>query len=94
LGLLGWLVGAALLAVPILNGPARTRWIGYVLPASALWALLGTFVIAPNGPASNLAVNLLSNLGPALLLLGLGGFGLQACAERDPAKQVGPGANG
>src|ERR687893_627112 len=61
LGLLAWLVGAALLAAPFVGGPARARWVGYVLPASALWVLVGSFVVAPGGPASNLAVNLLSN---------------------------------
>src|SRR5215213_2751263 len=63
LGLLAWLLGAVLLAVPFVRGPARARWVGYVLPASALWVLVGSFIIAPGGPASNLAVNLLSNLG-------------------------------
>ena len=95
LGLLAWLVGAALLAAPFVRGPARPRWVGYVLPASALWALVGVFVIAPSGPASNLAVNLLSNLGPVLLLIGLGYLGFRAWAEqRAPAKHVGQGAEG
>ena len=67
-GLLTWLLGAALFAVPLVRGPARTRWVGYVLPASALWVLVGSFVIAPDGPASNLAVNLLSNLGAGAAL--------------------------
>jgi hypothetical protein len=89
LGVLAWLVGAVLLAVPFVRGPAPTRWIGYVLPASALWVLVGTFVIAPGGPASNLAVNLLSNLGPVLLLVGLGYLGFRAWAER-----AGQGADG
>ena len=94
LGLLAWLLGAVLLAVPFVRGPARPRWVGYVLPASALWVLVGSFVIAPGGPASNLAVNLLSNLGPVLLLIGLGYLGFRAWAERAPAKHVGPGADG
>ncbi len=94
-GLLAWLLGAVLLAVPFVRGPARARWVGYVLPASALWVLVGSFVIAPGGPASNLAVNLLSNLGPVLLLIGLGYLGFRAWAEqRAPAKHVGPGADG
>lgn len=91
LGLLAWLAGAVLLAVPIVRGPARARWVGYVLPASALWALVGAVVIAPTGPASNLAVNLLSNLGPVLLLTGLGYLGFRAWAERAPAQPIGPG---
>jgi hypothetical protein len=94
LGLLAWLLGAVLLAVPFVGGRVRPRWVGYVLPASALWVLVGSFVIAPGGPASNLAVNLLSNLGPMLLLIGLGYLGLRAWAGRALAKHVGPGADG
>ena len=95
LGLLAWLVGAVLLAVPFVRGQVRPRWVGYLLPASALWVLVGSFVIAPGGPASNLAVNLLSNLGPVLLLIGLGYLGFRAWAEqRALAKHVGPGADG
>jgi hypothetical protein len=93
-GLLAWLVGAALLAAPFVGGRARPRWVGYVLPASALWVLVGNVAVAPGGPASNLAVNLLSNLGPVLLLIGLGYLGFQAWAVRAPAKHVGPGADG
>jgi hypothetical protein len=93
LGLLAWLLGAALLAVPFVRGPARARWVGYVLPASALWVLVGSFIIAPGGPASNLAVNLLSNLGPVLLLIGLGYLGFLAWTESSPAKHVGPGVD-
>jgi len=95
LGLLAWLVGAALLAAPFVGGRVLPRWVGYLLPASALWVAVGNFVIAPGGPASNLAVNLLSNLGPVLLLIGLGYLGFRAWAEqRAPAKHVGPGADG
>jgi hypothetical protein len=93
LGLLAWLLGAVLLAVPFVRRPAQARWVGYVLPASALWVLVGNFVIAPGGPASNLAVNLLSNLGPVLLLVGLGYLGIRAWAEPSPAKHAGPGAD-
>ena len=94
LGLLAWLLGAVLLAVPFVRGRVRPRWVGYVLPASALWVLVGSFVIAPGGPASNLAVNLLSNLGPVLLLIGLGYLGFRAWTERAPAKHLGEGADG
>jgi hypothetical protein len=94
LGLLAWLLGAVLLAVPFVRGPARARWVGYVLPASALWVLVGNFVIAPGGPVSNLAVNLLSNLGPVLLLIGLGYLGFRAWAESSPAKGLGPAGDG
>ena len=93
-GLLAWLVGGVLLAVPFVGGRMRPRWVGYVLPASALWVAVGTLVIAPGGPASNLAVNLLSNLGPVLLLIGLGYLGFRAWAERAPAKHVGQGVDG
>ena len=93
LGLLAWLLGAVLLAVPFVRGPARPRWVGYLLPGSALWVAVSTFIIAPGGPASNLAVNLLSNLGPVLLLIGLGYLGFLAWAERAPTKHVGPGAD-
>jgi hypothetical protein len=55
--------------------------------------LVGNFVIAPGGPASNLAVNLLSNLGPVLLLIGLGYLGSRAWSERAPAKHIGLGAD-
>lgn len=94
LGQLAWLLGAVLLAIPLVRGPVRARWVGYILPASALWALLGVLAIAPDGPASNLAVNLLSNLGPVLLLIGLGYLGMRAWAERASAKRVGWGAEG
>jgi hypothetical protein len=94
LGLLAWLFGAVLLAVPFVRGQARARWVGYLLPVSALWVLVGSFIVAPGGPASNLAVNLLSNLGPVLLLLGLGYLGFRAWAERSPAKGLGPAGDG
>jgi hypothetical protein len=94
LGLLAWLAGAVLLAVPLVRGPAPARWVGYVLPASALWTSVGAFVIAPSGPASNLAVNLLSNMGPVLLLIGLGYLGVRAWAERAPPAPVERGAGG
>ena len=94
LGLLAWLFGAVLLAVPFVRGRVRARWVGYLLPVSALWVLVGSFVIAPGGPASNLAVNVLSNLGPVLLLMGLGYLGFRAWAERAPTKHVGQGADG
>ena len=84
-GLLAWLVGTVLLAIPFVGGRLRPRWVGYVLPLSALWVVVGTFVIAPGGLASNLTVNLLSNLGPVLLLVGLGYLGLRAWAEETTA---------
>ena len=38
-------------------------------------------VVAPSGPAANLAVNLLSNLGSMLLMLALAVLGLQMWRE-------------
>jgi hypothetical protein len=81
LGLLTWLAGTAILAPPFLRGQSQPRWVGYALPGSALWFLVGSFIIAPDGPASNLAVNLLSNLGPVLLLIALGELGRRAWTE-------------
>jgi hypothetical protein len=37
---------------------------------------------------------LLSNLGPVLLLMGLGYLGFRAWAERSPAKGLGPAGDG
>jgi hypothetical protein len=42
-------------------------------------------VIAPSGPASNLAVNLASNLGPVLLLIVIGYLGHGMRSERAAA---------
>jgi hypothetical protein len=85
LALVAWLVGALLLAIPFAMGSARPRWAGFALPISALWAIAGTFFIAPDGPASDLAVNLFSNLGPSLLLIGLARLGIRSRVERAPA---------
>ena len=74
-GLVAVLVGTVLLAIPFIRGGAQPRWVGYVLVASALMTVVGDFIIAPNGPATNLAVNLLSNLGPVLLMIALGYLG-------------------
>lgn len=71
IGLLAWLSGSILLAIPFLRKRARPTWVGYALVASAVWIIIGTFIIAPSGPASNLAINLLSNLGPVFLLIGV-----------------------
>jgi hypothetical protein len=46
----------------------------YLLLASTVLTAAGD-LIAPNGPASNLAVNLFSNLGPVLLMVAFGGLG-------------------
>jgi hypothetical protein len=73
--------GAVLLAIPFVRGRARPRWIGYVLPAAAIMTLIGDAFLAPGGPASSLAINLLSNSGTVLLLVALGYLGYQMWSE-------------
>ena len=58
-----------LLAVPFVRRHVRPRWVGYLLILSGLRMVVGNLVIAPSGPASNLPINLLSNLAPVLLML-------------------------
>jgi hypothetical protein len=84
-GLLFWFVGAVLLSVPFLRRQAQPHWVGYALPASAIWMVVGNLSIAPRGPATNPAVNLLSNLGPVLLLAGIGYLGHRTWSEDAPA---------
>lgn len=79
--LVAWLAGALLLGLPFIRGRAEPRWVGYLLPVSALWMAFGSLVIAPAGPAANMAVNLLSNLGPVLLLIALGQLGFRLWLE-------------
>lgn len=74
IGLAAQVIGAVLFAMPFVRGRWRPQWVGYVLIASALMAIVGD-VIAPNGPASNLAINLLSNSGALLLMVALGYLG-------------------
>lgn len=80
-GLIAWLVGGVLFGIPFIRGSVRPRWVGYLLPASAVWVVVGNIVIAPSGPADNLVVNLLSNLAPILLLVAFGYLGLQMWQE-------------
>jgi len=82
--LLAWLVGTVLLGIPFMTGRLEPRWVGYLVPVSALWMLLGNLVIAPGGPAASVPINLLSNLGPVLLSTALGylGIGMWSAAER------------
>lgn len=75
IGLLAWLVGTVLLAIPFIRRRVQPSWVGYLLAASGVWVVIGNVFIAPSGPASNLAVNLLSNMGPVLLMVGLGYLG-------------------
>jgi hypothetical protein len=77
LGLLAWILGTVLFAIPFIKGHIRPRWVGYALPASTLWTLVGDLVIAPSGPVANFAVNLLSNLGPVIFLMVVGYLGWQ-----------------
>jgi hypothetical protein len=70
-GLIAELVGTLLLAISLIRRAAEPAWIGYVLLASALMLVLGDGVIAPGGPATNIAVNLVSSMGPIFLMLGL-----------------------
>jgi hypothetical protein len=79
--LLAEVVGSVLLAIPFVRGSVQPRWVGYVLIASAVMTLGGIF-IAPSGPATNVAVNLLSNLGPVLLMIAFGALGSRMWAQR------------
>ena len=89
-GLVAWFAGAVLFAIPFIRGRVQPRWVGFVLPASALWVVVGNFIIAPTGPATNLAINLVSNLGPVLLLIAIGYLGLRMWAEHAPGNQTEP----
>jgi hypothetical protein len=89
-GLLAWLAGTVLLAIPFLRGHVQPRWVGYVLLAAGLWMIVGNLIIAPSGPATNLAINLLSNLGPVLLLVPVGYLGYRMWVENAPANQAEP----
>lgn len=81
------LVGSALLAIPFIRGHVQPRSVGYMLVAAAFLRVVGN-VIAPSGPASNLAINLLSNLGPMLLLVALGYLGFRMWLEHAPVSRV------
>ena len=87
--LLAQFAGTVLLAIPFIRGRVQPRWIGYVLPASALLTVIGD-LIAPNGPATSVAINLLSNVGPVLLLVALGDLGARMQSEHAPAKLAQP----
>lgn len=82
IGLLAWLVGTVLLAIPFIRKRAQPSWVGYVLAASGIWGVIGNLFIAPSGPSSNLSINLLSNMGPVLLLVGLGHIGYRLSSEQ------------
>jgi len=69
------LAGTVLLAFPFLQDRVQPRWVGYLLPISGIWMVVGDLV-APSGPASNFAINVLSNLGVVLLVVALTGLSL------------------
>ncbi len=89
-GLVAWLIGSVLCALPFLRGRVRPRWVGFVLPGSAIWAVVGTLVIAPSGPAESFAVNLLSNLGPVLLMVAAGYLGFSTWREHRRGDRAAP----
>jgi hypothetical protein len=86
-GQLAEFLGITLLAIPFVRGRAQPRWIGYLLAGSALMTIVGDLV-APNGPATSIAVNLFSNLGPVLLMSGFFGLGLQMWRKHPAAEQA------
>jgi hypothetical protein len=85
-GLLAWVVGACLIAIPFVRGRDKPGWVGYVLLASAGWMVIGNLVIAPSGPESNLGLNLLSNMGPVLFLIAVGVLGYQLWSGHSPSE--------
>lgn len=85
--MLAEVVGTGLLALPFLRGRVAPRWGRYALPTAALLRVAGNLLV-PSGPAANLAINLLSNLGPVLLLIALGDLGLRMWAEHAPTKST------
>jgi hypothetical protein len=76
-GLIAELAGTILLAISLAGRQSQSRWIGYVLVASALMLVGGDLVIAPGGPSPNVAINLISNLGPILLMVAVAALGCQ-----------------
>jgi hypothetical protein len=85
-GLIAELAGIVLLAIPFVRGRVQPRWIGYLLSGSAVMVIVGDLV-APSGPAANLAVNLFSNLGPVLLMLAFAVLGLRMWRAQAPIPQ-------
>ena len=80
-------VGCVLLAIPFIRDRAQPRWIGYLLPFAAIWTVAGT-LLAPSGPAANLAINLSSNMGPVLLMAALGYLGFQLWSVDAPVREA------
>lgn len=91
-------VGCVLLAIPFLQKRIQPRWVGYFLPGAALLTVIGT-LLAPSGPAANLTINLLSNLGPVVLMgvfvcLGYWLWLADAPAKRRAATELGQSQRG
>jgi hypothetical protein len=76
-GLIAEFAGTIVLAITLARRGSQSRWIGYVLAGSALMLIVGDFVIAPGGPSSNVAINLVSNLGPMLLMVAVAALGYE-----------------
>lgn len=85
--LLAWCAGAVLLTITIRRAHAGPRWWGYALVGSGIWVVVGDAILAPAGPSRNLTVNLISNLGPVLLMLPLGHLGLLAWRQPGPSPE-------
>jgi hypothetical protein len=66
--------GTICLALPFLRSDVEPRWIGFLLPIASLLTIGGD-LLAPSGPAANLTINVLSNLGPMLLMVAVAGIG-------------------
>jgi len=84
IGIVTWLAGSVLLAVPFLRKRVQPTWVGYTLVASGVWMVIGNLFIAPRCPDTNPVVNLLSNLGPVLLLIGIAYLGYRMLSEHYP----------
>ena len=83
-GLLAWLLGAVVVGGPFISRRAPPAGVGYMLDFSAVRAIVGNVVLAPTGPASNLVINLLSNMGIVLLMIGLGYLGYRIWSDPAP----------
>ncbi len=84
-----WCAGTFILAIPFTRR-VEPHWLGYILPVSGVWLVVGNLILAPSGPAAHLALNLLSNLGPVLLLVPLGYVGARVWSESAPGSEGAP----
>ncbi len=85
--LAAWCAGTFTLAIPFIRR-VEPRWVGHMLPLSGVWMVVGNLIIAPRGPAAGFALNLLSNLGPVLLLVPLGYVGSRVWSEAGAGSHV------